>query len=62
MLPHKLLHTYATNLAEQMGGDIPLIMSHIRAHIIRYFPTVLLILRGNNARKATEMLDKRREK
>ena len=26
MSPHKLRHTYATNLAEQTGGDIPLIM------------------------------------
>ena len=34
MSPHKLRHTYATNLAEQTGGDIPLIMSQLRAYII----------------------------
>ncbi|MEK5108928.1 hypothetical protein MHI57_19830 [Cytobacillus sp. FSL K6-0129] len=29
MGPHKLRHTYATNLAEQTGGDTPIIKNQL---------------------------------
>ena len=61
MLPHKLLHTYATNLAEQTGGDIPLIMSQI-GHTSSDTSLLYINTSREYARKATEMLDKRREK
>jgi integrase len=61
MSPHKLRHTYATNLAEQTGGDIPLIMNqlgHTQSDIsLLYINTI-----REKQRKASEMMDKRRNK
>ena len=51
MSPHKLRHTYATNLAEQTGGDIPLDYEPARAYTSRIFPYFTLIPVGKNNEK-----------
>ena len=61
MSPHKLRHTYATNLAEQTGGDIPLIMSQL-GHTSSDTSLLYINTSREKARKAAEMLDKRRNK
>lgn len=61
MSPHKLRHTYATNLAEQTGGDIPLIMSQL-GHTSSDTSLLYINTSREKARKAAEMLDKRRGK
>ena len=61
MSPHKLRHTYATNLAEQTGGDIPLIMSQL-GHTSSDTSLLYINTSREKARKAAELLDKRRQK
>lgn len=61
MSPHKLRHTYATNLAEQTSGDIPLIMSQL-GHTSSDTSLLYINPSREKARKAVELLDKRREK
>lgn len=61
MSPHKLRHTYATNLAEQTGGDIPLIMTQL-GHTSSDTSLLYINTSREKARKAAELLDKRREK
>jgi integrase len=60
MSPHKLRHTYATNLAEQTNGDIPLIMSQL-GHTSSDISLLYINTSREKARKAAELLDKRRE-
>ncbi len=60
MSPHKLRHTYATNLAEQTNGDIPLIMSQL-GHSSSDVSLLYINTSREKARKAAELLDKRRE-
>jgi integrase len=60
MSPHKLRHTYATNLAEQTNGDIPLIMSQL-GHTSSDISLLYINTTREKARKAAELLDKRRE-
>jgi integrase len=61
MSPHKLRHTYATNLAEQTNGDIPLIMSQL-GHSSSDISLLYINTTREKARLASEALDKRREK
>lgn len=61
MSPHKLRHTYATNLAEQTNGDIPLIMSQL-GHTSSDVSLLYINTSREKARRAAELLDKRREK
>lgn len=60
MSPHKLRHTYATNLAEQTNGDIPLIMSQL-GHTSSDISLLYINTSREKARKAAELLDKRRD-
>ncbi|MBT2700880.1 tyrosine recombinase XerS [Bacillus sp. ISL-40] len=60
MSPHKLRHTYATNLAEQTNGDIPLIMSQL-GHTSSDISLLYINTSREKARRAAELLDKRRE-
>lgn len=59
MSPHKLRHTYATNLAEQTGGDIPLIMNQL-GHTSSDVSLLYINTTREKQRKAAELLDKRR--
>ncbi len=61
MSPHKLRHTYATNLAEQTNGDIPLIMSQL-GHTSSDISLLYINTTREKARLAAEALDRRREK
>jgi integrase len=61
MSPHKLRHTYATNLAEQTNGDIPLIMSQL-GHTSSDISLLYINTTREKARKAAELLDNRRKK
>ena len=61
MSPHKLRHTYSTNLAEQTGEDIPLITSQL-GHTSSDTSLLYINTSREKARKAAEILDKRREK
>ncbi|QCJ45520.1 tyrosine recombinase XerS (plasmid) [Bacillus sp. S3] len=61
MSPHKLRHTYATNLAEQTNGDIPLIMDQL-GHTSSDISLLYINTTREKARLAAEALDKRREK
>ena len=61
MSPHKLRHTYATNLAEQTGGDIPLIMNQL-GHTQADISLLYINTSREKQRKAAELLDKRRTK
>lgn len=61
MSPHKLRHTYATNLAEQTNGDIPLIMSQL-GHTSSDVSLLYINTTREKARLAAEALDRRREK
>jgi integrase len=61
MSPHKLRHTYATNLADQTNGDIPLIMSQL-GHTSSDISLLYINTTREKARLASEALDKRREK
>jgi integrase len=61
MSPHKLRHTYATNLAEQTNGDIPLIMSQL-GHTSSDISLLYINTTREKARLASEALDKRRKK
>lgn len=61
MSPHKLRHTYATNLAEQTNGDIPLIMSQL-GHTSSDISLLYINTTREKARKAAEALDQRRNK
>jgi integrase len=61
MSPHKLRHTYATNLAEQTNGDIPLIMSQL-GHTSSDISLLYINTTREKARLAAEALDNRREK
>ena len=57
MSPHKHRHTYATNLAEQTGEDIPLIMSQL-GHTSSDTALLYINTSKEKAGKAAEMLDK----
>lgn len=59
MSPHKLRHTYATNLAEQTNGDIPLIMTQL-GHTSSDISLLYINTSREKARLASELLDKRR--
>ncbi|WP_313889464.1 MULTISPECIES: tyrosine-type recombinase/integrase [unclassified Peribacillus] len=59
MSPHKLRHNYATNLAEQTNGDLPLIMAQL-GHISSDTSLLYINTSREKARKAAELLDKRR--
>lgn len=61
MSPHKLRHTYATNLAEQTGGDIPLIMNQL-GHTNSDISLLYINTTREKQRKAAELLDQRRKK
>ena len=61
MSPHKLRHTYATNLAEQTGGDIPLIMNQL-GHTQSDISLLYINTTKEKQRKAAELLDQRRNK
>ncbi|RHW36013.1 tyrosine recombinase XerS [Neobacillus notoginsengisoli] len=61
MSPHKLRHTYATNLAEQTNGDLPLIMSQL-GHSSPEVALLYINTSREKARLASELLDKRRER
>ncbi|WP_445491472.1 tyrosine recombinase XerS [Niallia sp. 03133] len=61
MSPHKLRHTYATNLAEQTGGDIPLIMNQL-GHTQSDISLLYINTTREKAKLAAEKLDKRRNK
>lgn len=58
MSPHKLRHTYATNLAEQTG-DIPLVMNQL-GHTSSDTSLLYINTTREKARKAAEMLGQRR--
>lgn len=60
MSPHKLRHTYATNLAEQTGGDIPLIMNQL-GHTNSDISLLYINTTREKQRRAAEMLDERRK-
>lgn len=60
MSPHKLRHTYATNLAEQTGGDIPLIMNQL-GHTQSDISLLYINTTREKQRLASELLDKRRK-
>ncbi|MER2005959.1 MAG: tyrosine recombinase XerS [Psychrobacillus sp.] len=61
MSPHKLRHTYATNLAEQTGGDIPLIMNQL-GHTNSDISLLYINTSREKQRQAAERLDDRRNK
>lgn len=61
MSPHKLRHTYATNLAEQTGGDIPLIMNQL-GHTNSDISLLYINTTREKQRRAAELLDKRRRR
>ncbi|WP_338473391.1 tyrosine recombinase XerS (plasmid) [Niallia sp. XMNu-256] len=61
MSPHKLRHTYATNLAEQTGGDIPLIMNQL-GHTQSDISLLYINTSREKQRKAAELLDQRRKR
>jgi integrase len=61
MSPHKLRHTYATNLADQTGGDIPLIMNQL-GHTNSDISLLYINTTREKQRKAAELLDQRRKK
>ncbi|WP_394237538.1 tyrosine recombinase XerS [Niallia oryzisoli] len=61
MSPHKLRHTYATNLAEQTGGDIPLIMNQL-GHTQSDISLLYINTTREKQRKAAELLDQRRNR
>lgn len=61
MAPHKLRHTYATNLAEQTGGDIPLIMNQL-GHTQSDISLLYINTSREKAKLAAERLDQRRNK
>lgn len=61
MSPHKLRHTYATNLAEQTHGDIPLIMNQL-GHTQSDISLLYINTTKEKQRKAAELLDHRRKK
>ena len=61
MSPHKLRHTYATNLAEQTGGDIPLIMNQL-GHTQSDISLLYINTSREKQRKAAELLDQRRNR
>jgi integrase len=61
MSPHKLRHTYATNLAEQTGGDIPLIMNQL-GHTQSDISLLYINTTREKQRIAAELLDKRRQR
>lgn len=61
MSPHKLRHTYATNLAEQTNGDIPLIMSQL-GHTSSDVSLLYINTSREKARLASEMMDRRRNR
>ncbi|MDE5052544.1 tyrosine recombinase XerS (plasmid) [Niallia taxi] len=60
MSPHKLRHTYATNLAEHTGGDIPLIMNQL-GHTQSDISLLYINTSREKAKMAAELLDKRRQ-
>jgi integrase len=60
MSPHKLRHTYATNLAEQTG-DIPLVMTQL-GHTSPETSLLYINTSREKARKAAEELGRRRKK
>lgn len=59
MSPHKLRHTYATNLAEQTGGDIPLIMNQL-GHTNSDISLLYINTTRKKQRMAAEKMDQRR--
>ena len=59
MSPHKLRHTYATNLAEQTGGDIPLIMNQL-GHTNSDISLLYINTTREKQRQAADLLDQRR--
>ncbi|KON83524.1 recombinase [Sporosarcina globispora] len=61
MSPHKLRHTYATNLAEQTGGDIPLIMNQL-GHTQSDISLLYINTTREKQRIAAELLDQRRNR
>ena len=61
MSPHKLRHTYATNLAEQTNGDIPLIMNQL-GHTQSDISLLYINTSREKQRKAAELLDQRRNR
>ena len=61
MSPHKLRHTYATNLAEQTNGDIPLIMNQL-GHTQSDISLLYINTTKEKQRKAAELLDQRRNR
>ncbi|WP_082195152.1 tyrosine-type recombinase/integrase [Bacillus andreraoultii] len=61
MSPHKLRHTYATNLAEISGGDIPLIMNQL-GHTQADISLLYINTTREKQRKAAETPGKRRMK
>jgi integrase len=60
MSPHKLRHTYATNLAEQTG-DIPLVMTQL-GHTSPETSLLYINTSREKARKAAEELGRRRKR
>lgn len=61
MSPHKLRHTYATNLAEETGGDIPLIMNQL-GHTNSDISLLYINTSEEKQRQAARALDRRRKK
>lgn len=61
MSPHKLRHTYATNLAEQTGGDVPLLMNQL-GHTSPDITLLYINTTREKQRKAAELLDHRRKR
>lgn len=59
MSPHKLRHTYATNLSEQTGGDISLIMNQL-GHTQSDIALLYINTDREKQRRAAELLDRRR--
>jgi len=59
MSPHKLRHTYATNLAEQTDGDISLIMNQL-GHTNSDISLLYINTTREKQRRAAEKLDRRR--
>jgi len=60
MSPHKLRHTYATNLAEQTDGDISLIMNQL-GHTNSDVSLLYINTTREKQRRAAEKLDRRRK-
>ncbi|MBG9587218.1 tyrosine recombinase XerS [Cytobacillus firmus] len=61
MSPHKLRHTYATNLAEQTGGDIPLIMNQL-GHTQSDISLLYINTTREKQRMAAKLLDQRKKR